>query len=151
MALGPSILCPEEDYLVDALDLPKHWRRAYALDVGWNRTAAIWGAYDVEQDRWTLYHEHYGSHAEPSVHATAIKAPGLWIRGVIDPAARGRSQRDGHQLMQDYRDLGLDLEPAVNTVEAGLYQVWERLSTGRLKVCRTLSNWRMECPALSPR
>jgi hypothetical protein len=63
---------------------------------------------------------------------------------VIDPAARGRSQQDGRQLMEDYRDLGLDLTEAINTREAGIYQVWERLSTGRLKVCRSLSNWRKE-------
>jgi hypothetical protein len=78
------------------------------------------------------------------VHATAIKAPGEWIPGVCDPAARGRSQRDGRQLLEDYRALGLHLTEAQNTVEAGLYQVWERLSTGRLKVCRSLANWRKE-------
>jgi hypothetical protein len=100
---------------------------------------------DPDQDRWTLYHEHYGSHAEPSIHARAIQAPGLWIRGVIDPAARGRSQEDGKQLIETYRDLGLDLTVAINAVETGLYQVWERLSTGRLTVFRTLSNWRKEC------
>jgi hypothetical protein len=46
--------------------------------------------------------------------------------------------------MDLYSDLGLHLEPAENAVEAGLYQVWERLSTGRLKVCRSLANWRRE-------
>jgi phage terminase large subunit-like protein len=145
LGAGAIYPVPEDDYLVDPFQVPIHWRKAYAMDVGWNRTAALWGAYDPEQDRWTLYHEHYGSHAEPSIHATAVKAPGTWIRGVIDPAARGRSQRDGRQLIADYRDLGLDLTEAVNTVEAGLYQVWERLSTGRLKVFRTLSNWVKEC------
>jgi len=36
--------------------------------------------------------------------------------------------------MQMYSDLGLHLTPAINAVEAGLYTVWELLSTGRLKV-----------------
>lgn len=144
--LGAGVIypVPEDDYLVDDFEIPKHWRRAYALDVGWNRTAALWGAYDAERDTWTLYHEYYRSQAEPSVHATAIKAPGGWIPGVCDPAARGRAQRDGRQLLADYQALGLRLQEAVNTVEAGLYQVWERLSTGRLKVCRSLTNWRKE-------
>ena len=144
--LGAGVIYPvaEDDYLVDDFEIPTHWPRAYGMDVGWNRTAVIWGAYDREQDRWTLYYEHYRGQAEPSIHATAIKAPGPWIRGVIDPAARGRSQQDGRQLMEDYRDLGLDLTEAINTREAGIYQVWERLSTGRLKVCRSLSNWRKE-------
>jgi hypothetical protein len=29
-------------------------------------------------------------------------------------------------------------------VEAGIYQVWEALSQGRLQVFRTLANWRKE-------
>lgn len=144
--LGAGVIYPvaEDDYLVDDFPMPKHWLRAYAMDVGWNRTAVVWGAYDPEQDRWTLYHEYYRGQAEPSIHATAVKAPGTWIRGVIDPAARGRSQLDGRQLMATYQDLGLDLTEAENAVEAGLYAVWERLSTGRLKVCRSLANLRKE-------
>jgi hypothetical protein len=53
------------------------------------------------------------------VHAEAIRARGAWIPGVID-AARGRGQKDGDQLLRIYRELGLDLEPASNGVEAGL-------------------------------
>lgn len=144
--LGAGVIYPvaEEDYLVESFEIPPHWLRAYALDVGWNRTAALWGAYDRENDRWYLYHEYYRSQAEPSIHAAAIKAAGDWIHGVIDPAARGRSQRDGKQLLQDYIDLGLHLEIANNAVEAGIYHNWERLSTGRLKVMRHLENWRKE-------
>jgi hypothetical protein len=112
--------------------------------VGWNRTAGIWGAYNPETAGWTLYHEYYGSHDEPSVHASAIKAPGSWVPGVIDPAARGRSQADGRSLLATYTDLGLQLSVAQNAVEAGIYQVWERLSQGRLQVFRTLPHWRKE-------
>ncbi|MGI9297832.1 MAG: terminase large subunit domain-containing protein [Gammaproteobacteria bacterium] len=144
--LGAGVIypVPESDYLIDPFELPPHWRRAYALDVGWNRTAAIWGAYDPETDTWYLYNEHYRGQAEPSIHASAIRGRGDWIRGVIDPAARGRSQRDGRRLFSDYCDLGLSLSLANNAVEAGIYQVWERLSTGRLKVFSTLQNWLKE-------
>jgi hypothetical protein len=37
--------------------------------------------------------------------------------------------------------LGLNLTQADNAVEAGIVAVWQRLSTGRLKVFRTLVNW----------
>lgn len=136
---------PEEAYLVEDMPIPAHWRRAYALDVGWRRTAAIWGAYDPEADTWYLYSEHYRSEAEPAVHAEAIKSRGAWIEGVIDPAARGRQQHDGLQLWQSYCDMGLQLTTAKNAVEAGLYEVWQRLSTGRLKVFQSLGHWRKEC------
>jgi hypothetical protein len=144
--LGAGVIYPVEEsaYLVDPFELPKHWKRAYALDVGWNRTAALWGAYDAEADTWYLYHEHYRGEAEPSVHAAACKAPGAWIPGVIDPAARGRSQTDGTILLETYQQLGLHLSVALNAVEAGIYAVLERLTQGRLKVFTTLSNWRKE-------
>jgi hypothetical protein len=98
-------------------------------------------------DCWFLYTEHYRAQAEPSIHATAIKARGEWVPGVIDPASRGRSQTDGHALLDIYLQLGLKVVPADNRVtgeEGGLYAVWERLSTGRLKVFRTLQNWQRE-------
>lgn len=144
--LGAGAIYPveESDVVCAPFAIPKEWPRAYALDVGWNRTAAIWGALNRETDTLYLYAEYYRGQAEPAIHAAAIKAKGEWIPGVIDPAARGRAQRDGAQLMQDYIDLGLHLEIAVNAVEAGIYRVWERLSTGQLKVFSTLQAWLAE-------
>ena len=135
---------PESDFVVDPFEIPAHWPRAYGMDVGWNRTAALWGAIDRDTDTVYLYAEHYRGQAEPSIHADAIKAKGLWIPGVIDPASRGRQQRDGFQLLQDYIDLGLDVEVAFNGVESGIYEVWQRLSTGRLKAFKSLSNFLYE-------
>ena len=80
----------------------------------------------------------------PSVHAAAIMGPGKWIPGVIDPAARGRSQIDGRQLFQMYSDLGLSITMANNAVEAGVYEVHEALAQGQLKIFNTLINFREE-------
>lgn len=144
--LGSGVIyqVAEEDLLVDDFVIPEHWPRAYGMDVGWNRTAVVWGAVDRDTDTVYLYHEHYMGHAEPVVHAQGIRAPGVWIRGVIDPAANGRSQHDGQQLIESYRALGLDLDQADNSVEAGIYEVWTRMASGRLKVFRKLANWRKE-------
>ncbi len=145
-SLGAGAIYPVElsEIVVDPFPIPAHWLRCYALDVGWNRTAALWGALDRSADCWYFYTEHYRGMAEPSIHATAIRARGEWIPGCIDPAARGRSQADGEQLMETYHDLGLILSLAKNAVEAGIYDVWMRLSTGRIKVFRTLMNWQAE-------
>ena len=62
------------------------------------------------------------------------------IPGVIDPAARGRSQHDGEQLLDIYKQLGLKLTVADNGVESGIYSVWERLSSGRLKIFGNMQN-----------
>ncbi len=145
-SLGAGAIYPvEEDvYLCDPFPIPAHWRRSFALDVGWKITAGLWGAIDPDTGLNYLYAEHYLGRQEPSIHANAIKARGDWIPGVIDPAARGRSQIDGRTLMQSYVDLGLVLVPANNAVEAGIQMVWELLSSGRLKVFRTLGRWRQE-------
>lgn len=148
-SLGSGAIYPveESEITVDAFPIPRHWPRAYALDVGWNKTAAIWGAKDRDTNVIYIYSEHYQGSAEPSVHAQAVRSRGDWIRGCIDPASRGRAQKDGTQLMQSYMDLGLNITPADNSVESGIYEVWQRLSGGGLKImggCRnTLAEYRL--------
>ena len=114
------------------------------MDVGWNRTAVVWGAIDRDTQTVYLHAEHYRGQAEPVVHAEAIKSRGDWIPGVIDPASRGRGQKDGDQLLDQYQQLGLDIMPAINAREAGIYAVWQRLSGGKLKVFESLGSWRAE-------
>jgi len=137
LGAGAIYPIPESEIMVDPFAIPRHWVRCYGMDVGWKRTAALWCAIDRDTDTAYIYTEHYMGKNHPSTHATSIRARGEWIPGVIDPAARGRSQRDGEQLLVDYINLGLDLQPTQNAVEAGIFAVWERLSTGRLKVFST--------------
>lgn len=152
LGAGAIYPLPEEDILVEPFfPIPKHFRRAYGLDVGGGYsevstggTAAIWGAQDPDSLVTYLYDEYFRAGAEPSLHAAAIKARGEWIPGAIDPAARGRSQIDGRELMQMYTDLGLNLTMANNSVEAGIYQVWDALVEGKLKVFKTLTRFRAE-------
>ena len=141
-SLGSGAIYPvsENDVFVPDFELPNHWPRSYGLDVGWNRTAAVWGAHDRETDTLYVYSEHYRGQAEPSIHAEAIKARGDWIPGVIDPASRGRTQTDGEQLLKIYKQLGLNVDTAFNGVEAGIFEVWQRMSTGRLKIFKSCQN-----------
>lgn len=128
---------PLDDVLVDPFPIPPHWRRCYGLDVGWNKTAAVWLAQDPHGLTVYVIGEYYRGQADPAVHATAINLRGAWIPGVIDPAADASSQRDGEKLLELYRASGLNLTKANNDVEAGLYKAWSMLSTGQLKVFRT--------------
>lgn len=141
LGAGAIYPVPEEDIKVSPFILPEHWPRAYGMDVGWNRTAAVWGAHDRDAGVWYLYSEHYRGQAEPSIHTAAIKGRGSWIPGAIDPASRGRSQKDGENLLEVYQDQGLILRQADNAVEAGIHAVFELLSTGQLKVFSTMQNW----------
>lgn len=135
------------DIVVPPFNIPDNWPRGYGMDVGWNFTCAVFGAKNPDSGVIYMYDEHYMEKSEPAIHASAIRARGAWLKGVVDPAARGRSQADGRQLLQDYRDLGLDIEPAKNSVEAGIFETWTLFTSGMLKIfercARLISELRM--------
>jgi hypothetical protein len=112
--------------------------------VGWNRTATLWGARDNETGVIYLYSEHYSGKELPVVHAEAIKSRGAWIPGVIDPASAASSQADGRRMIDLYRQSGLNVQEAENAVEAGIYTCWQLMTTGKLKVFRSLGNFLAE-------
>jgi len=155
--LGAGVIypIPDDDILVDAFSIPDHWPRGYGLDVGWNRTAVIWMAKNPDTQVKYFYDEHYRGEADPTVHGAAIRKRGSWIPGRVDPAARGRNQIDGRNLLKLYRDAiygdedpGLGarmLHPAKNAVESGIYDMLIALSTGMLKVMHhRCPNWLAE-------
>jgi len=144
--LGSGRIYPvdEKQLIVDPIPIPSYWPRAYGFDVGWKTTAAIWGAWDRDSDTVYLTSEHYMGQQPPQVHADAIRKRGEWITGAIDPASAGASQKDGSTLIDEYRQLGLGLVEADNTVEAGIMACYRRMSSGRLKVFSTLGNWLRE-------
>lgn len=140
MGSGAIYPVPESVVVVDDFELPSWWPRAYGLDVGWNKTAAVFGAWDRESDCVYVYSEHYMGQAAPAVHASAIKARGEWLWGAIDPASAGSSQTDGRKLREEYTKLGLNLIDADNAVEAGIHACYQRLVSGRLKIFRSCRN-----------
>lgn len=142
--LGSGRIYPidEKQLLVAPFEIPSFWPRAYGFDVGWKVTAAIWGAWDRDSNIVYLTSEHYQGQQPPQVHADAIKSRGDWIHGAIDPSAHGViNTKDGKSLMLEYQELGLNIWDADNTVEAGIMACYRRMSSGRLKVFSTLSNW----------
>ena len=141
--LGSGAIYPvlESDIKVTDFPIPAHWPRAYGMDVGWRWTAACWEARDPETGIRYIYSVYKRGYAEPSIHSSAILARGSWIPGDIDPAAQGRSQEDGEQLIEKYKALGLDLDQAPHAVESGLYETFNLLSTGMLKVFGSCGTW----------
>lgn len=136
-SLGAGIIYPVEEskFVIAPMAIPKHWKKCFGMDVGFNHpTAVVWGAVDPDTNVTYVYSEHKLSGAEPSVHAEAVKARGAWIPGVIDSASSGGNQFDGEALFDRYSQLGLTLSFPDKAVEAGLYLVWEALTSGQLKI-----------------
>ncbi len=146
LGAGAIYPIPENEIVVPPFQIPEHWPRSYGMDVGWNKTAVCFIAWDVDNGGFVAYDEYYRGQTEPAVHAAAIKAKGGdWMHGVIDPASRGVRGHKGEVLLDVYRsELGLKLELADNAVEAGLVKVWNALSIGQFKIFATLTNLRNE-------
>lgn len=144
MGSGAIYPIPISDIEEKPFAIPFGWKKGYALDVGWNRTACLWGAQNPVDGTIHLYSEHYKGQQLPVVHASAIKTRGEWIRGCIDPAAQGANQRDGKQLKVEYQSLGLQLIDANNELEAGLLACWQALALGQMKIFSTLQSFKAE-------
>jgi phage terminase large subunit-like protein len=143
-SLGSGAIYPIGDpeiITVDDFKIPDYWHWVYGFDFGWNATAAMWAAVDKDNDITYLTREYKAGFQPPAVHVSAVKSLGEWIPGIADPAGRQSNQKDGSKLIDEYRALGLRLEQADNAVEAGIFDVWNRMSTGRLKVFRSCQKW----------
>ena len=133
---------PEDEFVIKPVEIPKWWRKIYGLDTGSQNTAAVWLAIDPDTDIYYIYSNYKKGIDKrdieddpPFIHAQAIKARGDWIPGAIDYA--GTDQSDGQRIKDIYIKHGLLVENADKRVEAGLLEVLERLSLGRLKVFNT--------------
>ena len=127
----------EDRIVIEPRNIPAYFQRAYAIDVGWKATACIAIAIDPDIQEIFVTREYKRGEAMPDEHATAIRLIADNATGAIDPAARGRSQKDGVRLMDEYQKQGLRLELAVNTVEAGIYRIQQLMSTQRLHIFNT--------------
>lgn len=141
-SLGSGAVYPylEDDIIVEPFAIPDWWPRGYGLDVGWNRTAAVWGAKDPDTGTIYLYSEHYMGHERIPVHASAIKGRGEWMIGAADPD--GVNPADGTKMFELYEAEGLLLVKAdKRSVEAGIAKICAMFEAGQLKIFNTLANW----------
>ena len=137
LGAGAVYPVPEDSLYCDSFEIPDFWPRAYALDVGWNKTACLWGALDPEPEKpvFYLYDEYYHGENQPLFHAESIKARGEWITGAIDYA--GGNQFDGTKTREEYLKHGLNVINANKKgKEAGLFHVLSLMQTSRVKVFR---------------
>lgn len=129
----------ESQFVIRPVPLAPHWRRCFGFDAGWHNTAAVWLAYDKDEDIAYLYSEYKRGEQPIEVHAAALKARGEWIPGRGDAASR-----EGHsntKTIDLYRARGVKLRLADKGVDAGIQEVLSRLATGRLKVFNTCQRW----------
>lgn len=139
--LGSGAIYPigESEIAEDDFKIPKHFRRVWALDHGWDNFACVWGAVDGDTQIVHIYAGVKMACAEPAMQAHMVKSRGAWIPGVGDAAAL--NVKDGQKIIDIYRKAGLNITLPDKSVEAGIWDVWELMTAGRLKVFKSLSGW----------
>lgn len=141
---------PESMIAVNPIDIPSHWRRCCAIDIGINHpTAVVWSAYDASTDTIYIYDVYCEKGGVPSQHGTAINARGNWIPVILPHDADNTEKGSGKSVAQYYREAGVNVMPETfynpvswdgkkhNFVEPGIMDILQRMKTGRFKVFST--------------
>lgn len=156
--LGSGRIFPVADELVSeqAMQMPKHWPRLAGMDFGWDHpTAAVWGAWDRDNDIIHIYDAYRVSEQPVAVHSAAITQRKAWIPMAWPHDGLQHDKGAGVELAEQYRQHGVNMlhemaqfpESPEHTatskvsVEAGIAEMLDRLLTGRLKVAAHLTDW----------
>lgn len=138
---------PKHGFVIEPFEIPDWWEKIGVIDVAVSgTTAALLAAID---ETGTIYFikEYYEVNKRASEVMEAIKGwnPKLWL---IDPAAKIKNQRNAlgelYTLYDEYSDCGIMPWPAENDVDAGINRFGEYLKLAKIKVFKTLTNYRSE-------
>ena len=126
----------EEEYTCDQFEIPSHWRRLGALDVGLTHpTGALMAA--IDDDSGTIYvtSEYRVKNKTAIDHSAHLKHWGVTF--MTDPSAWNRQIGSGISTASIYIDEGLELKKANNDVEASIAEIRKRFGGGRLYIFST--------------
>lgn len=151
--LGSGAIFPvaDERILCDPVPLVPHWFYLGGMDFGYDHPfAATQIAWDRDADVIYVIAEYRESKKTPVLHAGAIKPWGSLMWAWPHDGLQ-HDKGSGEALAAQYRAQGLNLLPhhaqhedGSNGVEAGLFEMLDRMQTNRFKVFRTCTNWMSE-------
>jgi phage terminase large subunit-like protein len=153
-ALGSGRIFPIADaaIAIDAFEIPRHWPVIGGIDFGWDHpTAAVRLALDRDTDCVYVTHAYRLREATPVLHAANLKAWGERLLFAWPHDGLQHSPDSGAQLADQYRRQGLAMlreratfADGTSGVEAGIFEMLDRMQTGRWKVFRHLEDWFQE-------
>lgn len=147
--MGEGLVYPvaEADIRIDPIEIPSHWRRVCAVDIGVaHDTAVAWSAYDAETDTIYVYDVYHAAHGTPADHAPQIKRRGQWIPCIMSHDSENTEKGSGRTVASYYREEGINaqVETFYNPigadgkknyfVEPGILEMTRRMKDGRLKI-----------------
>lgn len=135
-ALAPVYPTAIPQFSVAPFQIPAFWPKVFTMKVEPELTTALWGALDREQGILYVTTEHSLARADATANAAAIRSRGDWISGWLESDETNLEAR--RELALGYVALGLKhLNLADRAEEAGIADMLQRVTTGRLKVFST--------------
>jgi len=99
------------------------------------------GAWDKDGNTLYVYLECVVARGSLPLLAQAIRERGSWIDGLFDQTARKRSKPEGQKLIDALLDLRLEILTVPCDAEAAVVEITGLISTKRLKVFSTCTEW----------
>lgn len=153
--LGSGRIFPVSEEVVaeEGFHPPHHWPKLWAIDFGGGSDtghpfAAVLYAWDRDADVLHITHAVRTRDGRPIDHAKAMKAFGADIPVAWPRDGKNREMGSGMPLSKYYKDEGLKMLPEHATwpdgsvsTEAGVQEMYDRMTTGRFKVAKHLVDW----------
>jgi len=152
MGSGRVFAVAESAIVVEPFEIPKAWPQIVGLDFGWDHPfAAVSLAWDRDADCLYVTREYAARQSTPVIHAAAVRPWGAWIPCAWPHDGLQHDKGSGLALAEQYRSQGLSMldehatfEAGGSGVEAGVFEMLERMQTGRWKVFGTCAGWLAE-------
>lgn len=149
MGSGRVFPVPEEQITCAPFSIPDHWPQIVGLDFGWDHpTAATRLAWDRDSDTIYVTADYAQREATPIIHAAAIKGWGDWLPVAWPHDGMQHDKQSGVTLADSYRAQGLNMlmeratfDDGGHGVEAGIFDMLDRMQTGRWKVFANCGAW----------
>jgi phage terminase large subunit-like protein len=143
---------PDEQISCKPFEIPEHFRRICGIDFGINHPfAAVWIAYDADNDITYVTDAEKISGETPGHHAEMIKSRGSWIPVSWPHDGLNRDKGGGAVLKDQYIACGVNMLPmsARHSDETGggmkreavTSEILGKMRSGRFKVFSHLSEW----------
>lgn len=150
--LGSGRIFPYgEDLIMEARiqEVPLYWKKIWGIDFGIDHPfAAVLLAWDVDADVIHVLNAYRISDQLPIMHAPVMKGLGELVPVAWPQDGHQRDKSSGEALKDAYAKHGLKMLPehsqwldGGNSTEAGILEMQERMTTGRLKVAADLSDF----------
>lgn len=148
--LGSGAIFPisDESIAVNPFELPNHWPRINGIDFGIDHPAAgAFCAVDRDSDMFYVYDCYKAPGETPVYHAAAMKKHGEWIPNAWPQDGFQKDKGSNIAIKDQYRHHGLYLlrehaqypDVRLNSLEAGLIEMYEYMRTGKFRVFHTLT------------